>query len=95
MLNSSPENGDGYKAKFGAAELLAGGRSTFVRSPAFHLPLITPAENFLSVVLTNEMEVGVGVAENLTGVPLLDQLIHGQDFLDAEIHLGLMAEAGD
>lgn len=57
--------------------------------------MITPAENFLSVVLTNEMEVGVGVAENLTGVPLLDQLIHGQDFLDAEIHLGLMAEAGD
>jgi hypothetical protein len=28
-----------------------------------------------------------GMAEDLTGVPLLDLLFHGQDFLDAETYL--------
>jgi hypothetical protein len=30
-----------------------------------------------------------GVVEDLTGVPLLDHLIHGQDFLDAEPYLAI------
>ncbi|MES2921964.1 MAG: dethiobiotin synthase [Verrucomicrobiota bacterium] len=49
--------------------------------------------------LEDEMDTAMitnkGVVEDLTGVPLLDHLIHGQDFLDAEIYLGLMAKAGD
>ncbi len=36
-----------------------------------------------------------GVVEDLTGVPLLVHLIHGQNFLDAETYLGLMTKAGD
>ena len=49
--------------------------------------------------LEDEMDTAMitnkGVVEDLAGVPLLDHLIHGQDFLDAEIYLGLMAKAGD
>jgi len=49
--------------------------------------------------LEDEMDTAMitnkGVVEDLTGVPLLDHLIHGQDFLDAENYLGLAAKAGD
>jgi dethiobiotin synthetase len=41
--------------------------------------------------LEDEMDTAMitnkGVIEDLTGVPLLDHLIHGQDFLDAETYL--------
>jgi len=41
--------------------------------------------------LEDEMDTAMitnkGVVEDLTGVPLLDHLIHGQDFLDAEAYL--------
>ena len=41
--------------------------------------------------LEDEMDTAMitnkGVIEDLTGVPLLDHLIHGQDFLDAEMYL--------
>jgi dethiobiotin synthetase len=43
-----------------------------------------------TAMLTNK-----GVVEDLTGVPVLDHLIHGQDFLVAETYLGLMPKAGD
>jgi dethiobiotin synthetase len=40
--------------------------------------------------LEDEMDTAMitnkGVVEDLTGVPLLDHLIHGQDFLDAEVY---------
>lgn len=36
-----------------------------------------------------------GLVEDLTGVPLLDHLIHGHDFLDAEIYLKIPTQAGD
>ncbi len=43
--------------------------------------------------LEDEMDTAMitnkGVVEDLTGVPLLDHLIHGQDFLDAETYLDL------
>jgi dethiobiotin synthetase len=43
--------------------------------------------------LEDEMDTAMitnkGVVEDLTGVPLLDHLIHGQDFLDAEAYLDL------
>ena len=43
--------------------------------------------------LEDEMDTAMitnkGVVEDLTGVPLLDHLIHGQDFLDAETYLAL------
>ncbi len=42
--------------------------------------------------LEDEMDTAMitnkGVVEDLTGVPLLDHLIHGQDFLDAEVYDG-------
>jgi dethiobiotin synthetase len=42
--------------------------------------------------LEDEMDTAMitnkGVVEDLTGVPLLDHLIHGQDFLDAEVYEG-------
>lgn len=41
--------------------------------------------------LEDEMDMAMitnkGVVEDLTGVPLLDHLIHGQDFLDADAYL--------
>ncbi len=41
--------------------------------------------------LEDEMDTAMitnkGVVEDLTGVPLLDHVIHGQDFLDAETYL--------
>ena len=44
--------------------------------------------------LEDEMDTAMitnkGVVEDLTGVPLLDHLIHGQDFLDAETYLNLI-----
>ena len=40
-------------------------------------------------VITNK-----GVVEDLTGVPLLDHLIHGQDFLDAETYLKILSVDG-
>ena len=43
--------------------------------------------------LEDEMDTAMitnkGVVEDLTGIPLLDHLIHGQDFLDAETFLKL------
>jgi dethiobiotin synthetase len=43
--------------------------------------------------LEDEMDMAMitnkGVVEDLTGVPLLDHLIHGQDFLDAEPYLAI------
>jgi dethiobiotin synthetase len=43
--------------------------------------------------LEDEMDTAMitnkGVVEDLTGIPLLDHLIHGQDFLDAESYLAL------
>jgi len=49
--------------------------------------------------LEDEMDTAMitnkGVVEDLTGVPLLDHLIHGQDFIDAETYLRLVAKAGD
>lgn len=43
--------------------------------------------------LEDEMDTAMitnkGVVEDLTGIPLLDHLIHGQDFLDAETFLRL------
>jgi dethiobiotin synthetase len=43
--------------------------------------------------LEDEMDTAMitnkGVVERLTGAPLLDHLIHGQDFLDAETYLAL------
>jgi dethiobiotin synthetase len=43
--------------------------------------------------LEDEMDTAMitnkGVVEDLTGVPLLDHLIHGQDFLDVDAYLGL------
>jgi dethiobiotin synthetase len=43
--------------------------------------------------LEDEMDTAMitnkGVVEDLTGIPLLDHLIHGQDFLDAETYLAL------
>lgn len=43
--------------------------------------------------LEDEMDTAMitnkGVVEDLTGVPLLDHVIHGQDFLDAETYLDL------
>ncbi|MEO7098193.1 MAG: dethiobiotin synthase [Luteolibacter sp.] len=43
--------------------------------------------------LEDEMDTAMitnkGVVEDLTGVPLLDHLIHGQDFLDLEIFLNI------
>jgi dethiobiotin synthetase len=43
--------------------------------------------------LEDEMDTAMitnkGVVEDLTGAPLLDHLIHGQDFLDAETYLAL------
>ncbi len=44
--------------------------------------------------LEDEMDTAMitnkGVIEDLTGVPLLDHLIHGQDFLDVEAFLGTL-----
>jgi dethiobiotin synthetase len=46
--------------------------------------------------LEDEMDTAMitnkGVVEDLTGIPLLDHLIHGQDFLDAETYLALCNE---
>ena len=43
--------------------------------------------------LEDEMDTAMitnkGVVEDLTGVPLLDHVIYGQDFLDAENYLGI------
>ena len=43
--------------------------------------------------LEDEMDTAMitnkGVVEDLTGVPLLDHVIYGQDFLDAESYLGI------
>ncbi len=43
--------------------------------------------------LEDEMDTAMitnkGVVEDLTGVPLLDHLIHGQDFLDVDAYLSL------
>ena len=48
--------------------------------------------------LEDEMDTAMitnkGVVEDLTGVPLLDHLIHGQDFLDAETYLKILTIDG-
>ncbi len=49
--------------------------------------------------LEDEMDTAMitnkGVVEDLSGVPLLDHLIHGQDFLDAETYLKILSLGGD
>ena len=48
--------------------------------------------------LEDEMDTAMitnkGVVEDLSGVPLLDHLIHGQDFLDAETYLKILTIDG-
>lgn len=45
--------------------------------------------NQLEDELDTAMITNKGVVEDLTGVPLLDHLIHGQDFLDEDVFLHL------
>jgi dethiobiotin synthetase len=51
--------------------------------------------NQLSDEMDTAMITNKGVIEDLSGVPLLDHLIHGQEFLDEDwlVRIGLMPSA--
>jgi dethiobiotin synthetase len=49
--------------------------------------------NQLEDEMNTAMITNKGVVEDLTGVPLLEHLIHGQDFLDVEVFLKIPGES--